>query len=90
MGERRAVQVSHELWRQIFTQGYTSAGLQCIQGIPEDATLVATTNTCEWPTPSPIFLFESDNWTEPAEEWLVEVDGKQYHAQRVIFQTEER
>ena len=84
--ERRAVRVSHELWREILTQGYTSAGWRCIQGIPEDATIVATWNTCGWPTPNPLFLFESDQWDGPAEQWIVEIDGQKYHEQRVIFQ----
>jgi len=90
MSERRAVQVSHEMWRLICTEGNTIERVRCIQGIPDDATLVATFNTCGYPTPDPVFVFESDKWSGPAEEWLITVDGQQYHTQRVVFSTEEQ
>ena len=76
MGEKRAVRVSHELWRQIMTQGRSISGLfVCYQGIPEDATLAFATYAGPDERPDPIFVFESDNWTGNVGEWRV-VDRK--------------
>jgi len=64
--EQRAVRVSHELWKQIMTQGYTSGGWQCVKGLPEDAQLVKVW-IWEGVQPDPVFVFESDSWEGPAE-----------------------
>lgn len=66
MGELRAVRVSHELWKQIMTKGYTSGGWRCVKGLPEDAELVSVW-IYDVVQPDPVFVFESDSWEGPAE-----------------------
>lgn len=79
--EKRAVQVSHELWKQIMTQGYTSGGVRCVEGLPEDARLVESFAREEQfiigddgrveMRSDPVFVFESDKWTTPTPERTV-------------------
>jgi len=84
--EKRAVQVSHELWKQIMTEGYTAGGVKCIKGLPEDAELVSVIDYAAWPKPDLLFVFESENWAGPPSDYLQRVD---YHTQEVVFQTAE-
>jgi len=87
--EKRAVRVSHELWKQMFTEGYTSGGIRCVKGLPEDARLVGVKLHDRPDGPDPIFLFESDQWAGPAQEYPFDaVDGK-HPGQEVVFQTAE-
>lgn len=87
--EKRAVQVSHELWRQIMTQGHTNLGFRCVEGIPENATLCALFERGGWPRPDPVFIFESDNWDGPPSEWKVRVEGQEFPVHDVVFQITE-
>jgi hypothetical protein len=64
MMEKRAVRVSHELWKQIMTQGYESGGIKCTYGLPEDATLVEVFVKEHGSLPDPVFVFESSSWAD--------------------------
>jgi len=64
MKERRAVQISHELWKQMMTQGYTTGGLRCVKGLPEGATLIDAWIDDRRGPPDLVFVFESDNWAD--------------------------
>lgn len=61
--EKRAIQVSHGLWQQVMTQGYSSGGIKCLYGLPEDAKFVqAFYKQVGIVGPDVIFVFESDSW----------------------------
>ncbi len=67
MGEKRAVQVSHELWKQMMTRGYTSAGIRCVQGLPDGAQFVSAFHafvSSQHRYPDLLFVFESSDWGE--------------------------
>ena len=91
--ELKAVRVSFELWKQMVTQGYTSGGIRCIQGLPDDALLVRAfyKNT---PTrsqdPDPVFVFSSDKWGESVSTHsVVTPEGNLIPQVDVIFRTAE-
>ena len=66
MGERRAVQVSWQLWKQVMTEGYTSgAPLHCPKGIPPDARYVGSFTRPYGDVCDLVLVFESDNWPSP-------------------------
>jgi len=95
MREQRAVRVSHELWKQMMTLGYTIGGLRCIQGLPEDARLVRAfykenPQASQWP--DPVFVFDSADWgTEWAEiePSIVTPEGYLLPVIAVVFQDAE-
>ena len=78
--EERAVRVSHELWKQLATQGYTGS-FQCLIGLPEDAEFVTAfyqtlhqskeDPSCWEYAANPVFVFASERWVQPAGEHTV-------------------
>lgn len=96
--EKRAIQVSHELWQDIMTEGYTSVGIKCVEGLPEDARFVTAflrealseKDGDAWiMRPDPVFIFESDQWARPARNYTIKLGGVEYPAYDPVFQVAE-
>ena len=84
--ESRAIQVSHELWKEMMTQGYESSGLKCIKGLPRNAKLVFAFYHRMTLVPDPVYVFESEAWDSPVPEYFIEHDGVKYPIMDVIFE----
>ena len=73
---KRAVEVSGEFWQEICTKGW-SAGhpdrLECVEGLPEDATFVAAYYEQREGLALPIvvFVFEHPDWPEGISEYAI-------------------
>jgi hypothetical protein len=88
--ERRAVMVSHELWKQIMTQGYESGGITCVQGLPEDAELVGVFdkfNSTSAQLPDVAFVFKSGSWTTDTPSYTVKHRGVVYPVMDIVFRS---
>jgi len=98
--EKRAIQVSHELWQQIMTKGQPSVSFKCLEGLPEDARFVLSffkdyeisqDDPSQWARGSdPVFVFESDNWKHPVGSARVQTPwGESFPYFDAVFQTAE-
>jgi len=98
--EKRAIQVSHQLWAQVMTEGYTSGGVRCIEGLPEDARFVTAFyremaamegDPSQWSmVADPVFVFESDRWSRSARGHTVIAPwGEEFPAYDPVFRVAE-
>jgi len=98
--EKRAIQVSHELWAQMMTEGYTSGGIKCIEGLPEDARfvtafykqyVVAEDDPSQWASAAdPVFVFASEMWPHATEDYRITTPwGEMFLLFEPVFQAAE-
>ena len=72
--EERVVEISYELWKQMLTQGYTSGGYRCVEGLPQDAKLIEVFWKENGPgrLPSLCAAFLAEEWTGPDWQYTIQ------------------
>ena len=77
MVERRAVQISYQLWMGWITHGSIIAMAQCVEGIPEGAHIFGMFSqdyqaVANGGIPADmVFVIEGENWPTPASEYTI-------------------
>jgi hypothetical protein len=81
----------------MMTQGYASGGIECIEGLPEDARFVGAfyrdSLSPSAGMPDPVFVFESDAWQKDLafEAYSIKApDGEVMPVMNVVFRTVEQ